>query len=1227
VKQNLIEESQNMSKNLLNKLVLVPALFLACITPAVAQTYTEGSIAGTVFDPSGAVVPNAPITIHNDGTNADAHLISDGSGYYKAAQLPAATYTLTVNATGFAPFKEINVIVEVGETTEVSPHLATAGATSNVVVTGEAPILNFETPEISTVLDNHEVQDLPLNGGRWSNLTLLTPGATLDTSGYGLISFRGISTIMNNVEVDGADDNQAYYAEERGRTREGYSSSKYVIQEFQVNTGVYSSEFGRAAGGVVNSVTKSGTNTLHGILYFADRDNGSWGSYNDYSNNTTAVYANGGTLPTSFVTAPYKPKDWRKQWGLDVGGPLKKDKLFWFYGYNSFHRNFPGTAKANTPSSFFTIPDATAPSGSNCNITGSNAGYMSGLTSTSATYSVDQQSCELAARLTAAGKGGYNTYALGAAAYSTQLANLLTDMGTVPRSGNLLLNTPKLDWQVNDKHHVSVLYHRVRWDSPGGVQTQGTNNYAIDSFGTDFVKVDYGLIKLDSLVTSNISNEVRYQYGRELNDEGQQPVSAYSKSYLQGLNGITNPSVGDFSPNITYVELDNPGSGAGMYLGSPYYSYRKALPDERKWQVGDTAAWQLGNHNIKFGVDLLHNYDILNNTYKNNGDYAYTYMGNYFADLLNEGNAKGACNSTGSVTSPGSSATTNYTGTAPCGTYYQGFGPSAWDMASMNYGFFGEDHWKVSPRLTVDVGLRYDYESLPAPYSSLVTASGNFTPYLASTNGLCAVYAGPGACPTLAAQANITNHPSQKTDFGPRVGLAWDPYGDGKTTVRLGYGLYFGPITNGVLLNNLLNTGSPLGQYTSSTFSPNSTGAPLFPNAIASAPFGSGPTSYFFSKNFKNPEVHEFDASLQQAFGLGTVLQVSYMGALGRDLPNAMNINLNPNANTAPSGNPNGVITTALTVNDPSGAGPLPNGTTYYVKVYSKGASTTSNLLNPNFGAVNELVSNINSSYNALVAEVKNSGSKYIQFDANYTWSHALDFNQNANTTTMGNGLYDPYNINGFTKGANYGNSIYNTPNRFVAWALVNSPKVDTNNWVKYLANDWSMNPVFQMQNGLAYSAVVNSGSPAVSAYSSGLDGAGGGSWFPFIGRNTYKYPRAIVLDLRLEKQFPIAVGDKTYKLQLLAEAFNLPNHQNVTGVSNGAYNFAANSSVTSPCTGTGSGPSGVAGQAQDECATMTYIPLTGAGHSQSGFGAVTSTNNTYMMTQRELELTLRLDF
>lgn len=1189
-------------------------LSLASVT-AHAQTYTQGSIAGTVFDTSGAVVSNAGITIHNNDTNAELRLVTDASGFFKAPELPAATYTVTVTAGGFSVYRALNVIVQVGQTTTLLPHLAAATTSTSVEVTADVPILNFESPDISSVLTQNNIQSLPLNGGRWSDMTLLTPAAVGDSNGFGLISFRGISPILNNVEIDGADDNQAYYSEERGRTREGYSTSKYVIQEFQVNTGVYSSEFGRAAGGVINAISKSGTNNLHGILYFSDRDN-DWGAYNPYTTNTTNT---GSITAPDFVTAPYKPVDWRKEWGFDVGGPLKRNKLFWFYGYAQYRRNFPGTAKPGTPSTFFALPDEELASGYTCNYTdqlsggkiAAGAGYVSAPTGSTAASSVDQMACALAVRLNNAGVGGYSSYAEGAAAYTAQLSNLLSDLGKVTRTGEELLNTPKLDWQVNDKNHVSALYHRLRWSSPGGVQTQATNTYGIDTFGNDYVNLDYGLGKLDTLITNTVTNEIRYQYGRELNYETQQPFSGYTKQYLQSLNGVNAAAAGGFVPNVPQIGLD---SSVGFTLGSPYYSYRKALPDERKWQIGDTAAWIKGNHSIKFGVDMVHNYDLLNNTYESNGVYTYSYLGNYFADILNEGRATGVCNSVSTVTAPGS-ATADYTGTAPCGTFVQGFGPTTWDLATMDYGYFVEDHWKLTPRLTLDLGVRYDYEALPAPYSSLVQANASFVPYLASTNGLCAAYTGPGSCPKLAAEANITNHPSDKNNIGPRVGVVWDPSGSGKMTIRAGYGLFYGRVTNGVLLNNLLNTGSPAGQFVSSSFKPNTTGAPLFPNIVPAAGAPT-PTSYFFSSNFQNPEVHEFDLAVQREISPGVVASLSYMGALGRELPNAVNINYNPNLNTVTTATtPNGVVQSVVTVSDTTGGGKLPSGTIFIVPTYT-------NFLNPAFGAVNELFSNINSSYNAMVLELQNKSSKLLQYDVNYTWSHALDYNQNESTTTLGNGVFDPYNIGNYPKGANYGNSSFNVPNRLVAWALVNSPRIQTNGWTKWLANDWSLNPVYQAQNGLPYSANIGTGFPSYSAYGSSWNGAGSNYWIPAIGRNTFQMKRTMVVDMRLQKDFTITAADKPYHLQLMGEFFNVANHQNVTSVISNAYNLSSNPTLTSGCSG-----AMVPGQAQSECSTLTYSPKTGSGIQASGFGAVTNSGSNFAYSPRQVQLAIRLEF
>src|SRR4029077_13106380 len=169
---------------------------------------------------------------------------------------------------------------------------------------------------------------------------------TVPDGTFGDVSFRGISGLLNNNTVDGADNNQAFFSEEKGRTRINYSLSMHSVQEFQVNTSNYSAEYGRSAGGGINAVTKSGSNALHGSLFYFDRD-AAWGGFAPFNTGATQ------TSPGVFVTAPLKPKDVRNQFGGDIGGWIKKDKLFWYFSGDGVIRAFPGVAIPNGPATFF----------------------------------------------------------------------------------------------------------------------------------------------------------------------------------------------------------------------------------------------------------------------------------------------------------------------------------------------------------------------------------------------------------------------------------------------------------------------------------------------------------------------------------------------------------------------------------------------------------------------------------------------------------------------------------------------------------------------------------------------------------------------------------------------------------------------------------------------------------------------------------------------------------
>ena len=650
-----------MIRTKLQNLAALGVLALCSAGFAAAQSTTDGAIAGTVFDATNAAIPGAKVIIHSNGTNAEQALTTGAAGEYRAPQLAPGTYTVTITAPGFTTQRANNVIVEVNEVTALDEHLTTGSEGTTIEVTAEAPVLHFDSPEFGGHLDNKEIENIPINNRRWSSLALTTPGVTNDASGFGLLSFRGVPSVLNNVQIDGVDDNQAFFSEERGRTRAGYSTSQVAVREFQVNTGVYSAELGRAVGGVVNSVTKQGTNQLHGEVYFYHRGD-EFSSKNEKTTLTTVNTVGGVITPTTSVI---RPKDKRNQYGFGVGGPIIKDKLFFFYAFDAYRRNFPGIAVSGNPGTF---------------------------------YSQTAGPCQTANLLAATGA----TLAQCQAA----LADLNSDLGQVPRFGNQLINTPKVTWQINPKNTLDLYYHRLRWDSPGGVQTQAALSYAVDAFGTDFVKLDYGVGKLNTLVTSRLTNELRYQYARELNDEGQQPFSPYTQAHLRGANGV-----------YTYASINT--SSGGFNVGSPYYSYRIAYPDERKWQIGDTAAFIAGRHTVRFGVDIDHNYDLQNNLFQSNGAYSYASVCLYLADILKP---SGACNPLVASGTPGLNATG--TGTAGCHSgLTQGFGGTTFDLTTLDTSYFVQDDWKVTPRLTVNLGVRYDYQKIPAPYSTAINTA------------------------------------------------------------------------------------------------------------------------------------------------------------------------------------------------------------------------------------------------------------------------------------------------------------------------------------------------------------------------------------------------------------------------------------------------------------------------------------------------------------------------
>jgi hypothetical protein len=1028
----MLKEFPCMSK--LVKLSFVLSLILGMSAIAFGQSTVTGAIGGVVTNPNDEVVGNASVTVKNTETNKEDTTTSDDQGRFKVANLQPGIYSITINGSGFSPYTQERVVVEVGRETPVKAALSIGPISGTVEVTSEAPVINTSQQDFSTNVNQLSIKDSPNNGRRWANFAIATPGAVADGA-FGLVSFRGISGLLNNNTVDGADDNQAFFSEARGRTRLNYAISQDAIREFQVNTSNYSAEYGRAAGGVINAVTKSGTNDFHGGAFIFYRDE-------RFNARNPSTFVNGFSV---------KPEDNRKQFGGTIGGPIVKDRLFFFFSYDQQKRYFPGVA-APTNTTFFD------------------------------TFS---QSALISRGLTA-------TQANAALAYARSLT------GVVERRGDQTIYLPKIDWRINNNHSLTFTYNRMRWNSPAGVQTGITVTRGIRSFGDDLVDIDWGVLRLTSSLSATTVNEARVQLGRDFERQIGTPPAP----------GEPTNAIGGTSPSVSL------GTG-GITAGQPNFLNRVAFPDERRKQFVDTVTTTRGNHTLKFGFDINRVNDLNHNLFTESGSYAYTGFNDFLFDYVNftSGGAIRALTPTAALPNlgvcPGS---TRRAGQCYNGSYIQGFGTPSFQFTTTDYSFFGQDDWRVTPKLTLNLGLRYEYQKLPAPQLPNPLFDGD-TRFEAKTGIF----------------------PKDKNNFGPRVGFALDITGDAKNSLRGGYGIYYGRITNSAISNTIANTGATGSQFTVSLNPAGATpeeraAAPIFPNVFAAAPSVGArpiPNIVVFSPNMQNPQIHQTDLSYERLVARNTVASVSFLGSWGNSLPQFVNINLAP--------------ATEVTNYTVSG-GPF-NGQTVRVPKFTT-------RFNTNFGAISEIQPEVWTKYVAMVLQLNRRFTNNLQYQASYTLSEAHDLGQNSATFTDVNDVYNPYDLlfeSGF--------SNFDVRHKFVASAVWHPDYVNPDNKAAHaILSGFNIAPILTITSGTPYSAGVSGSVAGAPLGGGGITGSNGGNRFPLTGRNTFRQPKIWNVDLRISRRFKFT---ESMNMELLAEGFNVFNRSQIVNVDTSAYTLS----------------------------------------------------------------------
>ena len=1032
--------------------------------PAQAQTAT-GTIIGTVTDPKGLPASDVNVVVRNLDTETESTFPTNSAGIYVAPYLQPGNYQVTASKSGFETVVTKNVVVHVGERVTIDVALPLQSQQTSVEVTAEAPLLETDKTDHSQTVTQNQVEGLPIATRRWENFVLLTPAVTTDGTS-GLSSFRGISGLYNGNSVDGANNTQAFFSEARGRAIiVTYVYSPDSIREFQVSSSNYSAEYGQAAGGTVNAVTRSGTNQLHGDLFYNLR-------YPDLN----ALDPVGKTKGIFTQTVHQQ-----NQFGASVGGAILPEKLFFFGTYDGFRKVNPILYTSTTsPSTInaFVCPAAVSPT-----------------------------DCSSA-------KTFITTDLLGAFA-----RNLKQDVFL-----------GKLDYELNHTNHLSAVFNLQNWQEPYGYNTAPTvNNGGATQNGNGGTHERFFIGNWTSTFSSNKVNELRFQWGRDFEFD----------------------STNSGGPSASLLNLVSYGETSALP--------RPAFPDEHRIQLSDNLSIVKGTHVLKFGADLNFIHELLINLFQGDGNYSYNSTNFAVGGVpvcpaaTGQTTAAIAANATFcrwlvdvvGVDVGGGLAGKQYTSFTEVNDPITHVGKD--DFYNNDFGAYLEDTWKLRPRLTLNLGVRYDLQHVPAPPQPN-TASPLLTLYTSTLN-------------------------NDKNNIAPRLGLAWQFTRN--TVLRAGYGIFYGKTSNSTYYALRVENG--VYQQTFSGCGPTGTAAqkacaPTFPNVFftppgpaPAAPFpgalaptvgipggtlpGSVAAAHGMTPDFVNPAAHEAEVAIERQLPGRMTISATYLLTRGLRLPVSYDSNVAPTTATRSYDVLTSAGATALTATVPSYAPPA-------------GSPPGTGRIDPGTGLILNQASVLNSWYNGLVLTLKKPMSHGVELLFNYTYSKALDDGETAGTngTFFGtDGVLDPYNFKG-----DYSYSDLDQHHRFVG-SIIWEPsyaKSLENAFARQLLNGWSLSGIVVSATGQPYGA--NIGTSILGAALPGDGGMTGAEVSTFAGptggraswlaRNPYNLPNFSNVDFRVGRSFSFK---EKYRINFVVDAFNLFNGTIVSSVNSTEFTYS----------------------------------------------------------------------